>query len=120
MAMVKLIEPQDVGELALIKSLLDGNGIAYFVQNEHLGSLLPGCPSLPAPSWCRSGISTGPGRSWAGLRPRLVPKRPDERNPRRPSFGIPAADEEALFEVEVPMLDDGRAFPVLVDPLFAP
>ncbi|WP_447973136.1 putative signal transducing protein [Nitrospira sp. Kam-Ns4a] len=42
--MVKLIEPQDVGELALIKSLLDGNGIAYFVRNEHLGSLLPGVP----------------------------------------------------------------------------
>jgi hypothetical protein len=44
MAKVKLIEPQDVGELALIKSLLDGNGIGYFVQNEHLGSLLPGVP----------------------------------------------------------------------------
>lgn len=44
MAMVKLIEPQNMGELALIKSLLDGNGIAYFVQNEHLGSLLPGVP----------------------------------------------------------------------------
>ena len=42
MGMVKLIEPQDEGELALIKSLLEGNGIPYFVQNEHFGSLYPG------------------------------------------------------------------------------
>jgi len=40
--MVKLIEPQDEGELALIKSLLEGNDIPYFVQNEHFGSLYPG------------------------------------------------------------------------------
>ena len=46
MAIVKLIEPQDEGELALIKSLLDGNNIQYFVQNEHFGSLYPGL-SLP-------------------------------------------------------------------------
>lgn len=46
MAIVKLIEPQDEGELALIKSLLDGNNIPYFVQNEHFGSLYPGL-SLP-------------------------------------------------------------------------
>lgn len=42
MGMVKLIEPQDEGELALIKSLLEGNDIPYFVQNEHFGSLYPG------------------------------------------------------------------------------
>ena len=42
MALVKLIEPFDEGELALIKSLLDANGIAYFVHNEHFGSLYPG------------------------------------------------------------------------------
>ena len=42
MGMVKLIEPYDEGELALIKSLLEGNGIRYFVQNEHFGSLYPG------------------------------------------------------------------------------
>ncbi|MEW6543260.1 MAG: DUF2007 domain-containing protein [Nitrospirota bacterium] len=42
--MVKLIEPRDEGELALIKSLLDGNGIQFFVQNEHFGSLYPGLP----------------------------------------------------------------------------
>jgi len=46
MAIVTLIEPQDEGELALIKSLLDGNNIQYFVQNEHFGSLYPGL-SLP-------------------------------------------------------------------------
>lgn len=44
MGMVKLIVPQDEGELALVKSLLDGNGITYFVQNEFFGSLYPGLP----------------------------------------------------------------------------
>lgn len=44
MGMVRLIEPQDEGELALIKSLLDGNRIQYFVKNEHFGSLYPGLP----------------------------------------------------------------------------
>jgi hypothetical protein len=42
MGMVKLIEPKDTGELALMKSLLDGNNILYFVQNEHFGSLYGG------------------------------------------------------------------------------
>lgn len=42
MAIVKLIEIRDEGQLALIKSLLDGNDIRYFVQNEHFGSLYPG------------------------------------------------------------------------------
>lgn len=42
MGLVKLVEPYDEGQLALIKSLLDGNGIVYFVQNEHFGSLYPG------------------------------------------------------------------------------
>ncbi|MFM8551467.1 MAG: DUF2007 domain-containing protein [Nitrospiraceae bacterium] len=44
MDLVRLIEPQDEGELALIKSLLDGNGFRYFVKNEHFGSLYPGFP----------------------------------------------------------------------------
>lgn len=44
--MVKLIEPLDQGELAFVKSLLDANGIRYFVQNEHFGSLYPGLPSV--------------------------------------------------------------------------
>ena len=42
MAMEKLLECHDEGELSIIKSLLDGNGIEYFVQNEHFGSLYPG------------------------------------------------------------------------------
>ena len=46
MGMVKLTEPRDIGELALIKSLLDGNGIAYVVHNEHVSSLYPGVPLL--------------------------------------------------------------------------
>ncbi|MGH7232059.1 MAG: DUF2007 domain-containing protein [Nitrospiraceae bacterium] len=44
--MVKLIEPKDTGELALMKSLLDGNNIPYFVQNEHFGSLYGGATSV--------------------------------------------------------------------------
>ncbi len=39
MGFIKLIETQDPGELALVKSLLDGNSIEYYVQNEHLGAL---------------------------------------------------------------------------------
>lgn len=44
--MIKLIEPHDQGELGFIKSLLDANGIRYFVHNEHFGSLYPGLPSV--------------------------------------------------------------------------
>jgi hypothetical protein len=40
--MVELIEPKDIGELVLVKSLLDGNNIPYFIQNEHFGSLYGG------------------------------------------------------------------------------
>lgn len=42
--MVKLIEPHSEGELAVIKSLLEGNGIRYYVQNEFFGGLYPGFP----------------------------------------------------------------------------
>ena len=42
MALVKLLEATDVGRLAIIKSLLDANGISYVVRNEHFGSLYPG------------------------------------------------------------------------------
>lgn len=42
MGLAKLIEPKDTGELVLMKSLLDGNNIPYFVQNEHFGSLYGG------------------------------------------------------------------------------
>jgi hypothetical protein len=41
---VPLIVPQDEGELAFIKSLLEGNDIRYFVHNENFGSLYPGVP----------------------------------------------------------------------------
>ncbi|MBA5863339.1 MAG: hypothetical protein GDA65_11605 [Nitrospira sp. CR1.1] len=44
--LVTLCEPADVGELALIRSLLDGNGISYAVQHEHIGALYPGVALL--------------------------------------------------------------------------
>ncbi len=46
MALVKLIQPSDPGELAFVKSLLDGNDIDYVVRNEHFGSLYAGVASL--------------------------------------------------------------------------
>lgn len=45
MGLVKLTELHDEGYLALLRSLLDGNGIPYFIQNEHFGSLYPGSAS---------------------------------------------------------------------------
>ena len=47
--LVTLCEPGDVGELALIKSLLDGNGIVYAVHHEHMGALYPGVYLLGSP-----------------------------------------------------------------------
>ena len=44
--LVTLCEPGDVGELTLIKTLLDGNGIVYAVHHEHMGALYPGVPLL--------------------------------------------------------------------------
>ena len=35
-----------MGELAMIKSLLEGSGIPYVVHHEHVGSLYPGVPFL--------------------------------------------------------------------------
>ncbi|MGQ0811638.1 MAG: putative signal transducing protein [Nitrospiraceae bacterium] len=49
MRMVKLTQPNDMGELALIKSLLDANGIEYVVQHEHMSSLYPGVLFLMCP-----------------------------------------------------------------------
>lgn len=42
--MVALIEPQDEGQLAVVRSLLDANDILYYVKNEWFGSLYPGFP----------------------------------------------------------------------------
>ncbi len=44
MPMIHLTSAQDVGELAMIKSLLDGNRIAYVIHDEHVSSLYPGVP----------------------------------------------------------------------------
>lgn len=46
MEFVKLFEPQNAGELALVQSLLDANKIEYYVQNEHFGGLY-NLPVLP-------------------------------------------------------------------------
>jgi len=40
--MRKLYSPENNAELALIKSVLDGEGIKYFVHNDHFGSLKVG------------------------------------------------------------------------------
>ena len=47
MAFVKLLESQDVGEVAVLKSVLDANRVPHFIQNEHFGSLYPGIPLPP-------------------------------------------------------------------------
>jgi len=46
MSMIRLTEPQSMGELAMITSLLEGSGIPYVIQNEHVSSLYPGLPIL--------------------------------------------------------------------------
>jgi hypothetical protein len=46
MPMIHLTSAQDVGELAMIKSLLDGNRIAYVIHGEHVSSLYPGMPFI--------------------------------------------------------------------------
>lgn len=48
MPMVHITEPQSMGELAMMTSLLEASGIAYVVQNEHVSSLYPGLPILNA------------------------------------------------------------------------
>lgn len=40
--MIKLFSPANEAELALIRGLLDAEGIPYFVQNDHFGSLWAG------------------------------------------------------------------------------
>ncbi|RMH07994.1 MAG: DUF2007 domain-containing protein [Nitrospirae bacterium] len=46
LVLAKLRECHDEGELCIIKSLLDGNNIEYWIQNEYFGSLYPGI-SIP-------------------------------------------------------------------------
>lgn len=46
MGLVTVLETGSPGELAFVKSLLDGNGIAYVVRNEYFGSLYSGIASL--------------------------------------------------------------------------
>jgi hypothetical protein len=45
--MTMLLVPRDENELLLVSSLLEGAGIAYFVQNEHFGGLYPGLNLFP-------------------------------------------------------------------------
>ena len=46
MSMIRLTEPHSLGELAIVKSLLESNGIPYIVHHEHVSSLYPGIPFL--------------------------------------------------------------------------
>ena len=45
--MVKLLSPRDEAELMVLMSLLEGNGIAFHVQNEFFGGLYPGLNIFP-------------------------------------------------------------------------
>ena len=45
--MTKLLAPRDENELILITSLLKGDGIDFFVQNEYFGGLYPGLNIFP-------------------------------------------------------------------------
>ncbi len=46
MAMRYLTTAQDLGELAIIKSLCEANSISCLFQHEHISSLYPGCSAL--------------------------------------------------------------------------
>jgi len=43
--MIKLYSPQTEVDLAIIRSILDGDGVKYFIHNDHFGSLRIG-PSI--------------------------------------------------------------------------
>ena len=45
--MVKLLSPRDEAELMVLMSLLEGNGIAFHIQNEFFGGLYPGLNIFP-------------------------------------------------------------------------
>ena len=40
--MKKLYHPKNEAELSVIRSILDGENIHYFIHNDHFGSLQPG------------------------------------------------------------------------------
>ena len=46
MSLVRLAEPYNLGELAILQSLLGGCGIDYVVRHANVGSLYPGVPEL--------------------------------------------------------------------------
>lgn len=46
MSLVRLAEPYNLGELAILQSLLGGCGIEYVVRHANVGSLYPGVPEL--------------------------------------------------------------------------
>ena len=77
--MIKLLEPHDQGELAFVRSLLDANGIRYFVQNEHFGSLYPGLPSVG----CAIMVHDGDARRAERLIHALIAGRSERSNEER-------------------------------------
>ena len=46
MSFVRLAEPYNVSEQIILQSLLEGNGIAYWIRHEYVSSLYPGIPAL--------------------------------------------------------------------------
>ena len=45
--MMRLPAPRDESELMILASLLESDGIAYCIQNEHFGGLYPGLNIFP-------------------------------------------------------------------------
>ncbi len=45
--MTKLLSPRDEAELMVLTSLLECNGIGFYVQNEFFGGLYPGLNIFP-------------------------------------------------------------------------
>ena len=46
MSLVRLTEPYNMSELVILQSLLEGNGIAYWIRHAYVSSLYPGIPAL--------------------------------------------------------------------------
>lgn len=46
MSFVRLTEPFNMSEQIILQSLLEGNGIAYWIHHEYVSSLYPGIPAL--------------------------------------------------------------------------